>query len=198
MKLVVCDASPLIFLAELDRLNLISKVLDGDVFVLQCVVDEVASENSNPLETARLRVFFEHVEVIDFRRPLSEAHCRVGCNLRIAKNYPGSALSQRTENPSVSGVGSRQRRNWVQRHAGGSSRLRSLSFPLRLRLRRDKSARQAGRIATTERSSYRDLDSPSNYPAFGRLCQLGFAFLKPNSLRASGAVPNRSVLGKNP
>jgi hypothetical protein len=41
MMTVVCDASPLIFLAKLDRLGLICGLLGKDAVVLQCVVDEV-------------------------------------------------------------------------------------------------------------------------------------------------------------
>ncbi len=66
MKLIICDASPLIFLAKLDRLNLISKVLGGEVFVLQCIVEEVTSAKAGPLESERLRAFFGGVEVVDF------------------------------------------------------------------------------------------------------------------------------------
>jgi predicted nucleic acid-binding protein len=66
MKLIVCDASPLIFLAKLDRLNLIGEVLGHEVFVLQCVVEEVTSAKAGPLESERLRAFFDGVEVVDF------------------------------------------------------------------------------------------------------------------------------------
>jgi predicted nucleic acid-binding protein len=57
----------LIFLAKLDRLNMIPAVLAGDVFVLECVVAEIASGNAGPLETARLSAFFEHVDIVDFQ-----------------------------------------------------------------------------------------------------------------------------------
>jgi predicted nucleic acid-binding protein len=66
MTSILCDASPLIFLAKLDRLDLIPRVLDGDVFILRCVVDEVLSESAGPVETARLKAFFDHCEVIAF------------------------------------------------------------------------------------------------------------------------------------
>ena len=65
MKAVVCDASPLIFLAKLNRLDLISKVLQGELIVLKCVVEEVISENAGVVERERLSDFFKHVEVID-------------------------------------------------------------------------------------------------------------------------------------
>lgn len=65
MKLVVCDASPLVFLAKLDLLRLIYEVLGGDVFVLKCVVDEVCSESALPMERDRLDAFFQNVTVVD-------------------------------------------------------------------------------------------------------------------------------------
>jgi predicted nucleic acid-binding protein len=69
MKTIVCDASPLIFLAKLDRLGLLARVLPGKLFVLRCVVDEVLSESAGPAERRRLDAFIESVEVIDFDVP---------------------------------------------------------------------------------------------------------------------------------
>ena len=46
MKTIVCDASPLIFLAKLNRLDLVARVLCGEIFVLRCVLDEVLSESA--------------------------------------------------------------------------------------------------------------------------------------------------------
>ncbi len=66
MTSILCDASPLIFLAKLDRLDLIKQVLGGQVFVLQCVVDELQSESASPKEAERLALFFQTVEVLDF------------------------------------------------------------------------------------------------------------------------------------
>ena len=78
MRVVICDASPLIFLAKLDRLELIAAVLEGEVFVLKCVVEEVATENTDPVERARLNAFFDSVEVVDF----------------TASEYPSTSLSR--------------------------------------------------------------------------------------------------------
>lgn len=65
MITVVCDASPLIFLAKLDRLELIAAVLGGEVVVLQCVVDEVLSPAGEfHAEQQRLREFLEGVQVV--------------------------------------------------------------------------------------------------------------------------------------
>ncbi len=69
MKTIVCDASPLIFLAKLDRLDLVARVLSGEMFVLRRVVDEVLSESAGVVERRRLAAFFESVEVIDFEVP---------------------------------------------------------------------------------------------------------------------------------
>jgi hypothetical protein len=66
MNTVVCDASPLIFLAKLGRLPLISATLGGSVVVPQCIVDEVLSDSAGPQERARLIELLEHVQVVDF------------------------------------------------------------------------------------------------------------------------------------
>ena len=57
MKVVLCDASPLIILAKLDRLHLIGDLLGKDIVVLQCVVDEVLGERASTLERQRLDKF---------------------------------------------------------------------------------------------------------------------------------------------
>ena len=66
MSGVVCDASPLIFLAKLDRLDLIKQVLKGEIFVLQCVIDELQSGKATQQESLRLSQFLKAVEIIDF------------------------------------------------------------------------------------------------------------------------------------
>lgn len=66
MKTVLCDASPLIFLAKLDRLDLIRMVLGDQIFVLRLVVDEVCRLDAPPVELDRLNRFMENVEVIAF------------------------------------------------------------------------------------------------------------------------------------
>jgi predicted nucleic acid-binding protein len=78
MTVVICDASPLVFLAKLDRLSLISAVLGGDIFVLRCIVDEVLPEGAGPQERARLEEFFEQVQIVDFEaaRPPSRSLSR--------------------------------------------------------------------------------------------------------------------------
>lgn len=74
---VVCDASPLIFLAKLGRLDLITTILDGNPFVLRCVVDKVLPEELPPAERTRLEGFFQSCQVVDF----------------IAKDSPSTVLS---------------------------------------------------------------------------------------------------------
>ena len=66
MVTVLCDASPLIFLSKINRLDLIENVLGKKIKVLRCVAEEVLSEKAPPLEAQRLGVFFESAEVIDF------------------------------------------------------------------------------------------------------------------------------------
>lgn len=61
MKVVVCDASPLIILAKLDRLGLLRTLLageDGAIIVLKCVAEEVLSDQAGNLERQRLDEFF--------------------------------------------------------------------------------------------------------------------------------------------
>ncbi len=78
MKVVVCDASPLVFFASLDRLSLIPSVLGGDVFVLKCIVEEVLSDGAGPQERARLDEFLDRVRIVDFEdtRPPSRSLSR--------------------------------------------------------------------------------------------------------------------------
>ncbi|MDF1812383.1 MAG: DUF3368 domain-containing protein [Verrucomicrobiales bacterium] len=66
MKTILCDASPLIFLAKIDQLELIFEVLEGEVSVLQVIVDEICSESANEIELMRLRAFLKSVEIVDF------------------------------------------------------------------------------------------------------------------------------------
>lgn len=61
MSVVVCDASPLIILAKLDRLHLITDLLGNDIVVLQCVADEVLGERAGTLERQRLNDFLSMV-----------------------------------------------------------------------------------------------------------------------------------------
>ncbi len=95
MTLIVCDASPLIFLAKLDRLNLIGEVLGGEVFVLQCVVNEAISAKAGPLESERLRTFFDGVKAVDFE----------------ASKYVSSALSQADQSTLTWAI--ENRADWV-------------------------------------------------------------------------------------
>ncbi len=64
---VVCDASPLIFLAKLDRLALISSLLGPDVVVVECVAREVTDiERTGEIERARLDAFLASTTVVSF------------------------------------------------------------------------------------------------------------------------------------
>ena len=77
-KVVICDSSPLIFLAKLDGLRLIRLVLSGQPVALACVVREILNERAGPVEAERLRSWLTEVEVIDFHGSL----------------FPSRALSQ--------------------------------------------------------------------------------------------------------
>lgn len=62
---VVCDASPLIFLAKLDRLDLIARLLGPEVVVVECVAREVTDiERAGEIERARLGAFLASASVV--------------------------------------------------------------------------------------------------------------------------------------
>jgi len=62
---VVCDASPLIFLAKLDGLDLIARLLGPEVVVVECVAREVTDiERAGEIERARLEAFLESASVV--------------------------------------------------------------------------------------------------------------------------------------
>jgi|688.fasta_scaffold418028_3 predicted nucleic acid-binding protein len=69
-RCVICDASPLIFLAKVDALALLQTLIPGRWVVLQCVVNEILGERAAPLEAERLRRWLAEVEVIDFEGSL--------------------------------------------------------------------------------------------------------------------------------
>ncbi|MCW1922279.1 DUF3368 domain-containing protein [Luteolibacter arcticus] len=64
--IVVCDASPLIFLAKLGRLELIRLLPTDRVVVLQCVKDEVLGERASFRERVALTSFLASVETASF------------------------------------------------------------------------------------------------------------------------------------
>lgn len=80
MKTVLCDASPLIFLAKLDRLDLIPRALEGDVCVLRCVADEVLGEGAGPFERQRLVTFLESAEMIEIEPPAEASGALSRCD----------------------------------------------------------------------------------------------------------------------
>ena len=65
-QLIICDASPLILLAKINQLDLIHKVLEGEILVLQCIVDEVCSDSAGEVERLRQNRFLENVKIVDF------------------------------------------------------------------------------------------------------------------------------------
>ena len=66
MKTILCDASPLIFLAKLDELSLIAEVLEGEIVILQSIVDEVCCDSAGEIELLRLRRFLNSITVVEF------------------------------------------------------------------------------------------------------------------------------------
>jgi uncharacterized protein len=73
MSIVVCDASPLIFLAKLDQLDLIPSLLGGRIFVLRCVVKEILSASATPGENSRMNAFLKGSKIVDFEEPTPPA-----------------------------------------------------------------------------------------------------------------------------
>ena len=72
-KIIVCDASPLIFLAKLNRLDWVEQVTGARAVVLRCVVREILSDQATPLEAQRLRDWLTAVEVVDYDGDLVES-----------------------------------------------------------------------------------------------------------------------------
>ncbi|MCF7730573.1 MAG: DUF3368 domain-containing protein [Akkermansiaceae bacterium] len=65
--IVLCDASPLIFLAKLNRLALIPRLLGPEVVVLQCVVNEVLdTAHHHHSEQQRLVTFLNSIRIAEF------------------------------------------------------------------------------------------------------------------------------------
>lgn len=62
--IVVTDASPLIFLAKLDRLDLIERLFGKDILVPSLVSDEVLLPPLPPEEELRLRRFLESATIV--------------------------------------------------------------------------------------------------------------------------------------
>jgi len=64
--ILICDASPLIFLAKLGRLDLIRLLLADRVVVLRCVAEEVLGDRASFGERVALTSFLASVETVDF------------------------------------------------------------------------------------------------------------------------------------
>ena len=81
---VVCDASPLIVLAKLDRLNLLNPLFGRDVVVLECVANEVTSRRASVIETQRLTRFFETgAQVVPFSESDVESKSLSKCDQSV-------------------------------------------------------------------------------------------------------------------
>ena len=65
--IVVCDASPLIMLAKLNRLSVLSALLGDDIVVLDCVVRELLSDRAGPVEMERLQTFLKGTQTPFFQ-----------------------------------------------------------------------------------------------------------------------------------
>lgn len=70
---IVCDTSPLIFLAKVNHLGLIQALFPGRCVVLECVAAEVLHPGGDPLEQRRLAQWFDTVERPDYEGSLFES-----------------------------------------------------------------------------------------------------------------------------
>ena len=92
--IVVCDASPLIFLAKLNRLDLILRLLGPEVVVLKCVVAEVkGGGTAGEIEQKRLDGLLQAVRVVAFAES-SHAAGRLSFSDRQTLSY---AIRQRAD-----------------------------------------------------------------------------------------------------
>ena len=67
--IVVADASPLIFLAKIRRLGLVTRLLGHDIRIPRAVRDEVLPPGIDPAEEDALKVFFKSCRIETVRRP---------------------------------------------------------------------------------------------------------------------------------
>lgn len=72
-QLIVCDASPLIFLAKVDQLRLIQALFPGRCVVLECVASEVLNPAADPVEQQRLADWLKSVDRIQYEGSLFES-----------------------------------------------------------------------------------------------------------------------------
>jgi predicted nucleic acid-binding protein len=61
---IVCDASPLIFLAKADHLHLLDTIPGGDCVVVESVARELVASTAGPVEKSRLEAWLSRVEVV--------------------------------------------------------------------------------------------------------------------------------------
>jgi predicted nucleic acid-binding protein len=76
--IVVADASPLIFLAKVRRLDLIHALFGGDIRVPKGVADEVLAPGADPIEDEVLKAFLRdcRVETVSVPRRFASAMSR--------------------------------------------------------------------------------------------------------------------------
>jgi predicted nucleic acid-binding protein len=67
--IVVADASPLIFLAKLRRLKLVSRLVGDDIRIPRVVCKEVMSPGVDPIEREELESFFASCTIVAVPRP---------------------------------------------------------------------------------------------------------------------------------
>lgn len=79
-RVILCDASPLIFLAKLDFLNLIRDVTGLEIVVFDCVMREVLVDRATPAERKRLQDWIMGVTVISHESSLFASNALSKCD----------------------------------------------------------------------------------------------------------------------
>jgi len=71
--IIVADAAPLIFLAKINQLSLLTELFNAEIFVPSAVRKEIISPEVPPDEERLLSAFLAGCEVVDLRKPVSYA-----------------------------------------------------------------------------------------------------------------------------
>jgi predicted nucleic acid-binding protein len=67
--ILIADAAPVIFLAKINQLTLISELFDADILVPSVIQNEILCPNVPPDEERLLSAFLSNCKVVDLRNP---------------------------------------------------------------------------------------------------------------------------------
>jgi len=65
-RFVVCDASPIIFLAKVNLLQLMDTIPGGDCVVLELVANELLSGQADPIEKSRIENWLNKIRIVSY------------------------------------------------------------------------------------------------------------------------------------